>query len=354
MAQKTRAQIVTEITTLLADNTTGAISAEDVRSVLTDIKDSFVNLDDDDSDDITEGVVKLFLTVAERAKLANVPSDTNTELAGKADLTGATFTNTIEVLNAVPIFRLNDRGASSNERKTNLSSNNGALRIQNLNTSDVGGSDYAEFTRSGNNMTAFILYDNAVAKITLNNSGAATFEGLITANAGLNLSSLTASRYLFLDGSNNVTVKTGAEIVTDTGALTEIVQDTTPQLGGNLDAQSNNISSVADLKATNYIAGTQVLTSSAGAVEMVLRQGNFAKITLTESTSFGFADYENGQTAIVKVTQDTTTRILEFQEVLWEGGSAPTITEASGAVDLFRFTFIDDLIYGEVIGQNFS
>jgi hypothetical protein len=52
MAQKTRAEILTEINTLLADNTTGAISAEDVRNVFIDIKDSFYNLSDNDLDDI--------------------------------------------------------------------------------------------------------------------------------------------------------------------------------------------------------------------------------------------------------------------------------------------------------------
>ena len=52
MAQKTRAEILTQINTLLADNTTGAISAEDVRNVFIDIKDSFYNLDDNDLDDI--------------------------------------------------------------------------------------------------------------------------------------------------------------------------------------------------------------------------------------------------------------------------------------------------------------
>lgn len=52
MAQKTRSEILTEINTLLADNTTGAISAEDVRNVFIDIKDSFYNLSDNDLDDI--------------------------------------------------------------------------------------------------------------------------------------------------------------------------------------------------------------------------------------------------------------------------------------------------------------
>lgn len=47
MAQKTRAEILTAITTLLADNNNNDISEADVRSVLTDIKDSFLNLSDD-------------------------------------------------------------------------------------------------------------------------------------------------------------------------------------------------------------------------------------------------------------------------------------------------------------------
>lgn len=42
----------------------------------------------DNSDDIIEGLTNLFLTTAERAKINNVPADTNTELANKFDLVG--------------------------------------------------------------------------------------------------------------------------------------------------------------------------------------------------------------------------------------------------------------------------
>lgn len=41
MAIKTKAQILSEIATLLADNTTGDISANDVRTILNDITDSY-------------------------------------------------------------------------------------------------------------------------------------------------------------------------------------------------------------------------------------------------------------------------------------------------------------------------
>jgi hypothetical protein len=44
MAQKTKAQILAEIASLLADNTTGDISASDVRTVVNDITDSYEDL----------------------------------------------------------------------------------------------------------------------------------------------------------------------------------------------------------------------------------------------------------------------------------------------------------------------
>lgn len=44
MAVKTKAQILSEIASLLADNTTGDISAQDVRTVVNDITDSYENL----------------------------------------------------------------------------------------------------------------------------------------------------------------------------------------------------------------------------------------------------------------------------------------------------------------------
>jgi phosphoribulokinase len=44
MAVKTKAQILAEISSLLADNTTGDISAQDVRTVVNDITDSYEDI----------------------------------------------------------------------------------------------------------------------------------------------------------------------------------------------------------------------------------------------------------------------------------------------------------------------
>lgn len=59
MAQKTRAQLLTDIDIILADNTTGDIDASDFRSILTDMKDSFLTVLDDQIPTIKEAWVEL-------------------------------------------------------------------------------------------------------------------------------------------------------------------------------------------------------------------------------------------------------------------------------------------------------
>lgn len=88
MAQKNRTDLQSGIDAAINDNTTGEISAADVRSTMKDVADSGFNLITDDSDDITEGVSHLFMTSAEKNKIA--------EIDGKVDenapITGATKT----------------------------------------------------------------------------------------------------------------------------------------------------------------------------------------------------------------------------------------------------------------------
>jgi hypothetical protein len=48
VTQKTRAELAADVTNNLADNTSGDITAEDVRTVLTDYSDSFLSIDDDE------------------------------------------------------------------------------------------------------------------------------------------------------------------------------------------------------------------------------------------------------------------------------------------------------------------
>lgn len=242
----------------------------------------------------------LTASVTELNYTDGVTSNIQTQLDAKADLSGATFTNTIEVNNNTPVFRLNDGNAVSDNKKTNISSSDGALRIQHLNDSDAGGGDYAEFNRSGNQMTNFSLLDNAVAKIVLSNNGKIsatsstsgtgvdfTHSGtgnavvITKTNSGdaldvvsgtVRIQGLTADRWLFIDSQNRVTVKTNAELLTAIGAITEVSEDTTPQLGGNLDGQSNNITNLNELNCSSIISSS--LESSTADIDTTLTADN--------------------------------------------------------------------------------
>src|SRR3990172_4904536 len=70
MTQKTRTDLYTEISALIADAPAANISALDVRTTLINSKDSNFNILDDDSDDLTEGTSKLLMTAMERVRVA--------------------------------------------------------------------------------------------------------------------------------------------------------------------------------------------------------------------------------------------------------------------------------------------
>lgn len=72
MTVKTIADLKSEISTLLADNTSGDISPADVRTIVKNLADSAFILNTDDSDDITEGATNLFFTSAEQTKLSGI------------------------------------------------------------------------------------------------------------------------------------------------------------------------------------------------------------------------------------------------------------------------------------------
>jgi len=93
MAQKTRAQLQSQIDSLLADNTAGNITSTDVRTVDGDNIDSNLNLQ---STGITE---------VEAGYLANVSSSIQTQIDSKLALAGGAMTGAITGNVAVTGFR---------------------------------------------------------------------------------------------------------------------------------------------------------------------------------------------------------------------------------------------------------
>jgi len=94
MAQKTKAQILAEIASLLADNTTGDISASDVRTVVNDITDSYEDL-------ITAGTTSQYWR-----------GDKTWQTFPVTELTGSLTAAQINALDTTPITLLAAAGAN--------------------------------------------------------------------------------------------------------------------------------------------------------------------------------------------------------------------------------------------------
>jgi hypothetical protein len=117
--------------------------------------------------------------------------------------------------------------------------------------------------------------------------------------------------------------------------LTDIVQDTTPQLGGELDAGAHSIGFTLNS-----------LTSSTNtAVDW--RISNKAAIALTSNATVTFTAPSKPCTVCLRLTQDTTgSRTVTWPTIKWQGGTAPTLTTTTSKSDIIAFFYDGTSYYG--------
>ena len=121
------------------------------------------------------------------------------------------------------------------------------------------------------------------------------------------------------------------------GKLANIVEDTTPQLGGELDAQAHSIGFTE-----------QSITSSAGSATINWKNGNKASITLIENVTFTFTAPSKPCNILLKLVQDAIgSRTVTFpSSVKWAGGTAPTLSTAANSIDIVTFYYDGTNYYG--------
>tara|TARA_Y100000310_G_scaffold275978_1_gene292798 strand:- start:9344 stop:10558 length:1215 start_codon:yes stop_codon:yes gene_type:complete len=143
--------------------------------------------------------------------------------------------------------------------------------------------------------------------------------------------------------TNNTFAEAGISAVGHTHAI-NIIEDTSPELGGELDALDNAIGFTQ-----------QVITSSGGLATINWTSGNKAAITLTENITFTFNNPSNVANLLIKITQDSTgSRTITWpSEVQWVGGVVPTLTTAGDSIDIVSFYF-DGTNYFSVSSLDFS
>jgi len=155
-----------------------------------------------------------------------------------------------------------------------------------------------------------------------------------------------ASKAVVVDASKNVT---GLNNVTMTGVLTGGTQ-TSPQLtsGTTMDCNSSTLDNI---KSATFIS--EVVTAATTTTTIDWNSGQKQAITLgTNITTLNFTNPTGPCNLVLRVTNAASSTIAGWDtDILWAGGSAPTIT--TSGTDILSFYWNGTNYYG-VASQAFA
>ena len=170
----------------------------------------------------------------------------------------------------------------------------------------------------------------------------------------------TSNQILTTDGNGQLSFTT----LTDSVGLSNVVEDITPQLGGNLDVNGNSIVSTSDGDITITPNGTGKvilggdLTITAAIDETVFNltgtaldasNGTIQTKTLTEDTTL--TDSLSEGEAITLMIDDGSAHTLTFPTITFvnNGGVAPTL--ATTGYTVFAIWKVSTVLYGALVGD---
>ena len=148
--------------------------------------------------------------------------------------------------------------------------------------------------------------------IATNNSGTSAPTTQYAGQFWIDTTSSTWTLYIH-DGSDDIqfaTIDTSANTVNFTDSALDVVTDTSPQLGGNLDLNSNDITGTGNINITGTIESSGNITGTLATAS----QPNITSVgTLTSFTSTGIDD-----------NADSTTITIDSNENVGIGTASPT------------------------------
>ena len=161
--------------------------------------------------------------------------------------------------------------------------------------------------------------------------------------------SSTDNALVRFDGAGGSTVQNSGWILSDANALTA---------GGDLYMGGYKLTQPV-LQDYSEVVVTANTSTSYG---INLDNGNVFNLTLTGNVTYTFAGHSavsaRASSFTLFQTQDGTgSRTVTWPaSVVWEGGTAPTVTSTASSADVFVFSTPDQgtTWYGKVVGQNFS
>jgi len=132
-----------------------------------------------------------------------------------------------------------------------------------------------------------------------------------------------------------------------TGPLANIVEDTTPELGGELDAGAHSIGFTQ--QTVSYDSGTTTIDwKLSNKASLTFGAGNI--------TTLAFTNPSNPCNLVLKIIQDGTgSRVVTNwdTDIKWVGGTVPTLSTGENDVDIVSFYFDGTNYYG-MISLDFS
>ena len=218
-----------------------------------------------------------------------------------------------------------------------------------------GSSDiiYCDGAGSGAAVTSFTADLSGLLSSANNLSDLAS---AVTALTNLGLTA-TAAEINVLDGVTSTTAELNIlDGVTATAAelnYNDITTLGTSQASKVVTADANGVVTFDN----GIVEESNSITSSSNAATLDLHSGTNFTHTLTENVTYTFSNSgASGRASAftLKVTQDSTARTITWpSSVDWKDATAPTLSEASGAVDVFVFITYDGgtTWYGFTAGQ---
>jgi hypothetical protein len=178
------------------------------------------------------------------------------------------------------------------------------------------------------------------------------FIGTVIYQTSTAYTNATQSRIRTTDeGNDYVDWRTSRGVAGGGGGLNALIEDTSPQLGGTLDALSNDIDNA---KVITFIAEVDNGNSST-ADTIDFGAGQKQKSTMTGNCTYTFTAPDGTGNFVLKLIQDGTgSRLATWPAtVKWPSGTAPTLSTAAASVDIITFYYDGTNYYGQA-GLNFS
>lgn len=138
--------------------------------------------------------------------------------------------------------------------------------------------------------------------------------------------------YAKFTDANTIEGRDTAQVKTDLGFMTDVIDDTTPELDGELDAGANTIG-FTQQTITYNVTTTTVDWTNGNKATMTFGAGNIG--------TFAFTNPTNSCNVLIKIIQDGTgsrTVTAWDGDIKWAGGgTAPTLSTAANSIDIISF-----------------